>query len=504
MKIFRPFLLLLALTVGVAANAEYRFGVYGELSPYAGSNDFAPFYISSNRHDKLTQSKGLLLDVGAVDSLDRSKRFDFSWGVEALAGVANSVDYRRWDPASEAFVANPQHPANIRLQQLYAEVKWRCLLLSAGMQSRGSAFVNNRLSSGDVVWSGNARAIPEVRIGFVDFQNIPFTRGWVQADLCISYGKFFDKDWVENHFNRYEGRICPSPLWTYKRIYLRTNPTKPFYFQFGIQMSGLFGGTTYTYDKGKVTREVNNYGGFGDFFKMIFQLRNSREGYMMGDHKGSYDGAATYRLRSGHTLKAYFQWFWEDGSGMSKSNGFDGLWGLEYRAPKRTWLNGVVVEYLDFTNQSGPIHFAPADNPDSFIHQQVQGNDCYYATSAYRPYTNYGMTIGTPLVMGTIYNLDGNPELYATRVRAYHLGAEGAIGSDFDWTLKFNYRKAWGNTNSYAILHPIHATSFYLGAAYRFPRVKGLKISAEFGLDSGNAPQNACGALIGLGYDFSL
>ncbi len=502
MQILKNLIIALSLFIYcVSASAEYSVSVFGDIVPYVGSNDFAPFYISSLKADRITQSKGLLVDIGACDSLSLQKRFDFSWGIEAIGGPSSDVGYSRWENSIQQFVTDRRRPAAVRLQQLYAEVKWRCLLLSVGMKTRGSALLDNNLTSGDLVWSGNARAIPEVRIGFTGFQDIPWINGWVQADMCISYGKFLDRNWIDNHFNFYKGRISTGNLWTYKRIYLQSKPSKPFSFLFGIQMTGIFGGRTDTYSQGLLTKSVDNYHGFQDFLKMIIQLSGSDEEYLLGDHKGSWDAAARYRFASGHQLRAYVQWFWEDGSGIVKNNGLDGLWGLEYRSSKRGWINGAVMEYLDFTNQSGPLHFDPSDNPGTSITTQTRGKDDYYNNIFYRPYVNYGMTIGTPLVMGTIYNTDGSQWIKASRVRAIHLAIEGAIGPNVDYVIKYNHRKAWGETNSYYLLHPLKADSYMIGASWRPAKARRLRIGATVAIDRGNAPANAFGATVSISYD---
>ena len=434
--------LLLLLTPSIV-KAEYGFEIGGELNLGAGSSDFAPFYLHSNRHGKLTQSKNAQLDIWAADSLDLSKRFDFSWGIEALGGYANKADYRRYEPETGTWGNNPQGPAPIWLQQLYAEVKWRCLYLSVGLKDRNSCFVDQDLSSGDLLWSGNSRGIPEASIGFVDFQNIPWINGWVQADLCLSYGKFVDTDWINNHFNYWSGKRNPGSLWTYKRIALRTKPAKPFSFQFGFQMSGIFGGYTYKYGDGRLLETVDNYGGIKDFFLMLLPLdSHTHEGYKTGDHKGTWDIAARYRFKNGETLRAYTQWFWEDGSSLLKENGWDGLWGLEFKLNRRWWITGAVAEYLDLTHMSGPISYAPGYNNTGSANLpfQTHGRDGYYTNFYYRDYVNYGLNMGTPMVQGILFNTGvnkknpdqgvdklepNNGSIHFFRVRAFHLAIEG-------------------------------------------------------------------------------
>lgn len=509
-KIKTLLIALAVIAIGTPTKADYSFSGGAELNLGAGSNDFAPFYLHSNRHGKITQSKNAQFDIWAIDSLDLTKRFDFSWGLEVLGGYASKVDYARYNPDTNQWGWSPQGPAAVWIQQLFGEVKWRCLFLSLGLKDRDSWFVDQNLSSGDMLWSGNSRAIPEARISFIDFQNIPFTNGWVQIDMAISYGKFIDTKYVNNHFDYNYGKRNPGPFWTYKRIALRTKPSKPFYFQFGFQMSGIFGGKTYKYSEDGHKIEVfDNYGGFKDFFLMILPLNSgSFEGYKTGDHKGTWDVAARYRFRHGETLRAYTQWFWEDGTSLLKENGWDGLWGLEFKFNRRWWVSGAVAEYIDLTHQSGPISYAPHYNNVNGAHlpYTARGKDGYYTNFYYRDYVNYGLNIGTPMVPGTLFYTGENPLMPNDgwikyfRVRGIHLAVEGAIGPHCDYTVKYSHRKIWGTTNTKQLIHPLEADCFMAGATWRVEQVPGLSVSATLGVDHGTIPSNAVGGMLTLTY----
>lgn len=521
MKLLRLAFCLSLLCLTGEVRAEYGFDIGGTFCLGAGSNEFAPFYLHTNNHGKLSQANNARLDLWAIDSLDISKRFDFSWGVEMLVGYANKADYRRWDSSLNEFYPNPIGPSPIWLQQLFAEVKWRSLFLSVGMKDRDSWFVDQNLSSGDMLWSGNARGIPEVRIGFIDFQNIPLTKGWVQIDAVLSYGKFMDNKFNKNLFDYYSGTLTWDDLWTYKRISLRTKPTQPFYFQFGFQMAGIFGGYMQKYYKGQPGKIVKNYNGFKDFLLMIWPLdTKTHEGNKTGDHKGTWDIAAHYRFKGGETLRAYTQWFWEDGSGLLKENGWDGLWGLEFKLNRRWWITGAVAEYLDLTNMSGPMAYEPGYNNSpggASLPYRTHGADGYYNNEYYRSYVNYGLNMGTPLVQGTLFNtgydhpfLEGsayysdlmpnNGSIPYFRVKAFHIAIEGALGPHFDYIVKYNHRKAWGHSWSWALIKPVQADSFMAGATYNFPNIRGLSLSASLGIDKGNIPSNAFGGLITITY----
>lgn len=501
----------MALTLlGATARADYGFTVGGSLNLGAGSSEFAPYYMHANRHGKITQSKNAQLDLWAIDSLDLSKRFDFSWGVEVLGGYANKADYLRWDPTAGEWYRNPQGPAPIWVQQLFAEVKWRSLFLSVGLKDRNSCFVDQELSSGDLLWSGNSRAIPEVRIGFVDFQNIPLTKGWVQIDACISYGKFVDTKWVNNHFDYYTGKRNPGTLWTYKRLALRSNPDKPFMGQIGIQMSGLFGGKTFYYGDGTLISVADNYNGFKDFIQILLPFwDSSKEGYRVGDTKGTWDIAARYRFKGGESLRAYVQFPWEDSSGIYKANGFDGLYGLEFKLGRRWWITGAVAEYLDMTNMSGPLIWDPVYNSDGVtLGYKASGRDAYYNNFFYRAYVNYGMTMGTPMVQGSLFFTgDGHetiPEdgtLPYFRVRGFHIALTGNLTDNCEYVVKYNHRKAWGDTNKFTLIRPIEADSFIAGARYSFNQVPGLSLGAAIAVDHGTMPGNAVAGMVTLSYE---
>lgn len=521
MKLKKALPLIIVFLVCGTIKAEYTINAGATLNMGAGSSDFAPFYLRANKHGKLTQSKNVQIDLWAQDTLDMEKRFDFSWGIEALAGYANKTDYMRYDPTIAEWYGNPQGPAAIWLQQLYGEIKWRCLFLSIGLKDRNSAFVDQELSSGDLIWSGNSRGIPEIRIGFVDFQDIPLTKKWLQFDVALSYGKFIDTNWINNHFSYWSGKKNPGGFWTYKRASLRTNPEKPFSFQAGIQMTGLFGGITYYYYQGTETKRFDNYSGFMDFVKILLPFwSDEKEGYRIGDTKGSWDFAARYRFKGGESLRAYVQWPWEDSSGIAKKNGFDGLWGLEFKFNKNWWITGIVAEYLDLTHMSGPIGFDSnyhntAENGGT-LPGKASGRDGYYNNSYYRAYTNYGLNMGTPMVAGELF-YTGAPLFYINndtkgyipdsgtipyfRVRGFHIALEGEIGRNCSYIVRYNHRKAWGDTGTYTLIHPVESDSFMAAATYSFNKLPGLSLSAAIGVDKGTYFSNAVGGMLTLTYE---
>ena len=281
------------------------------------------------------------------------KQNDFFRGCEIY------LDGFGYDTESATMIANPQHPARVWLQQIWVEGKWRSLFITVGQKDINPGFVNRSLSSGDLVMSGNARAPFGARAGFINFQNVPFTRGWLQIKGEYGFYRLADTHWLENHYNYYNSFITTHYWFNYKNIHLRTNPTKPLVLTIGAQASCQFAGTANYYDKGNITQHVKMKANFKAFWHTLFAgSGGENQGdkiYVQGNHVGSWDIALDYNMPSGATLRAYYQSLWEDGSGIGKQNGFDGLWGIEYRSGKHdaaqqgigdTWRTAAAAGYL--------------------------------------------------------------------------------------------------------------------------------------------------------------
>ena len=164
MKSLFPKSLLASLLCGlcaIMASAQHHVAYDVSLIGTAADGDFSPYYVASNNHGIITQSNNALLRAGLWHQVDTTKRFSFGYGLDIVGGLSSSTIYSRYDSLSMAFVDNSQKPAALWVQQLYAEIKYRQVFLSAGMKQHSSKLLNSRLSSGDLIESGNARPIPE-------------------------------------------------------------------------------------------------------------------------------------------------------------------------------------------------------------------------------------------------------------------------------------------------------------------------------------------------------
>ena len=500
-KNFRRCYAALALLAAFATQAQVQLDYEASFTANAGGGDFAPHYMAANRGGTLTQSKSALVQAALWHTMDTTRRLSYGFGAEVWGGYTSGTDYLRYS-ATDGMVANRQHPARFWLQQAYAEGKYRGVFLLLGQKQQQSPFLLNDLTSGDLVMSGNARPGAGFAVGFVNFQNIPFTKGWVQITGQIGYYKFADGHWLENHYHYLNSFVTTRYWYNYKNIYFRTNPTKPFVFTIGGQAACQFGGTVVRYDKGVEQSRLEMATNAKAFWRALIAGSgggNRGDDFVEGNHVGSWDIIGAYRFRNGNRLRAYYQSPWEDGSGIGKLNGFDGLWGLEFTTGKPSVVSGVVVEYLDLTNQSGPIHWAPRDHEGTPLTDQATGADDYYNNYTYNGYQNRGQSIGSPMVKAPIYNQDGYLRYTDNLLRAVHVGIKGDLGSEWHYRAMVSYRKAWG-TPFFPRAEGVHETSMLVEARYQPARVPGLEAKAQFALDRGNMMGDNTGALLSIIY----
>ena len=487
-------------SAGTAPELEYSATV----NALASSGEFAPYMIGSWNYGRTVAKNQIALDLEAHRELDLSRRFSWGAGAEVITGYSHKASYQLYDAESQTWTSRSTGLAPIYVQQLYADIKYRGVFLTAGMKNQHSVIVSDELSSGDLVQSTNARPIPMVSVGFIDFQNIPFTKGWVQIEGRIGYGKFTDNAYLRHQYNHYNSHLATGVLYTYKRVYFRTKPTERFSATIGVQASGQFGGTTKFYKGGKLISTVDNPQKLKTFWQMFIPSLDNGDGFYEGSHLGSWDLRARYRLSGGSEIAGYFSWFWEDGSSMAKRNKWDGLWGVEWSNPKGSWITGALIEYVDFRDQSGPMHWAPSDRPGSTISTEATGCDRYFNNSSFNANANYGMAIGTPFVLSPLYNRDGFPQFAQTISRGFHAAAKGHINAAIDWRAKVSYQAARGNgNNSWPVT--LHNTSAAVELAWNADRLlQGLSMGGTLAFDAGSLRGDNFGALLSVRYSGSL
>ena len=124
--------------------------------------------------------------------------------------------------------------------------------------------------------------------------------------------------------------------------------------------------------------------GWKDYVRVFFP-GHGREDGPVGEHlafQGNFLGSEyikmTYRPKEDFSISAYLDNHFDDFSAMAKLNGWDGLWGVEYKSNHRQAINGIVIEYLQTTNMSGPLH-----GLQNSVVGKTGGADNYYNNGYY-------------------------------------------------------------------------------------------------------------------------
>lgn len=483
------------------ANAEKPLLMELSATSQGSSGGYAPYFIGSLSESRDNMKSSDYIGVKLWKDIDSTARFSYGFGGEVMGGWFHDMTYRRYIDDEGLAGYRSWRPGAIRIQQLYGSLKYRSLSLNVGMKTHHSVIVDDNLSSGDVTYGINIRPIPCVEAGFIDFQNIPFTKEWVQITGAVAYGRTMDGGYQDDMMNRRSGSYNPYTYFTYKYLHFRTKPSEPFSVVLGLQAGGMFDGTTKRYRDGKIYEEDRRGLSAKNFFKMLVPIEGNGDDYYEGNTVGSWDLRARYRFRGGHELAGYFEWLFEDGSGVGKLNGWDGLWGLEFKPAAFPWIKGVAVEYLDFTNQSGPFHFSKPTTPGSTIQTDCGGADDYYNNGYYGPYAYYGMSIGSPFIMSPFYNKDGTNYFIYNRTRGFHFAVRGDIlPGELSYRIKVMYQKAYGG-GSWLLRRPLRNGSALGELGWNADRLlKGLRIKGMLAIDHGGLRGNNFGALVSVSY----
>ena len=184
--------------------------------------------------------------------------------------------------------------------------------------------------------------------------------------------------------------------------------------------------------------------------------------------------------QSDYQLSAYLENYYDDFSGMGKKNGFDGLWGIEYKSKNKQAINGLVLEYYQTTNQSGPLH-----GLDESIVKKTGGADDYYNHDVYPGWVHWGMTMANPLIASPIYNKDGNMTFKYNRVKAVHIGWSGDILNDLSYRAKLSFNRTWG-TPFKPIPEILENFSTFAECTYYPEKLKGWNFTISGAFDTGN------------------
>lgn len=437
-----------------------------------------PFWLMNNLQGLGSPEKNNGYVRGAIHK-NHNKGKQFSWG----AGVDLVGSWRAQSP--------------FYIHQLYGEIKYRCLDAMIGSKVIPGEFNDPRLSSGNLLYSGNALPIPQIRAGIFDYADFWGTNGWFAVKGYVSYGCFTDSRWQKS-WSIPGAKRTEDVLYHSKGIWLRGGKTSVFPLQgeIGIEMASQFGGKSFS--NGLVLDMPN---GIKDFLKAFFPIYGDAKNFLgttssiEGNMLGAYNIALSWFPNADWSIKAYYEHYFEDQSQMTFEYGWkDGLWGIEAQLPKNPFVSTVVMEYLYTKDQTGSVNHDASET----IPEQVSGRDNYYSNSVYQGWCHWGMGIGNPLMLSPIYNPEHELLFKDTRIKAWHIGIAGNPSPDLSYRILLSYSQNWG-TYTLPLPEVLDNFNFLAEVSWRPSYLKGWHASLGIAADSGNLLGKSFGVALTIG-----
>ena len=396
-------LLLPKITFAQNDTVKYELKVGGIVS----TGKYAPFWLQSNQYGKISSapnSDNLLMAI-SKDFSSKTEIFKIGFKISSLL--------RNSDSQTQSY-----------FHEYYLKSKLSYLDIILGAREEHLGNQDSTLSSGGFLFSQNARPIPKITIGIEHFLPIPYTKGHIEFKGALSDGIFTDDIFMQNK------------LLHHKYLYLKIGARFPVNFQIGLDHSAIWGGN--------LPNQKNQQIGFKDYKNVFFASGGgtntdvSEQINSEGDHRISQSMKMEAKV-NGFTLSAYWQNFSEDGPVRFITNSInipDGLWGISLRNKSLPFINAIVYEYLNSTDQSGNIF-----QKDGIIYG---GQDNYFNNGIYQSgWNNYYRTIGTPFITSPIYNSNKAIQNLNNRVQVHHIGIEGSIAG-FEYRSLCSFSKNYG------------------------------------------------------------
>ena len=423
------------------------------LMTLTSSGKYAPFWQQSIRYGSVLSSPNSSdLFAGVYKELGNSSAV-LKYGYKAT--LLFQTDYQQ---------------SHLYFHELYVHGRLSVLDIIFGKREQYLGCQDSVLSCGGILFSKNARPMPKITLGIENFAPLPFTFGYLEAKGAMSHGWFTDNIYMKNSYLQH--------LYAYLRIGGRL----PIHISYGLDDVVEWGG--YNAAQGQQPDK------WSDFWRLFFGKNGGKDALITDQTNalGNHIISQSLKLEvdvADFKLSGYWQNISEDGPIRligKTMNAPDGLWGVTLRNNKFPFLKGILYEYLQTTDQSGPFN-----EKDGISYG---GQDDYFNNGVYQNGWNYYLrTIGTPFISSPTYNSDGTIYTLNNRVQVHHFGAEGDIYG-YRYLLFASFSKNYGTYNA-SFPAMIRNTSLLLELNKRFPRFynidAGCSIAADFGKLYGNS-----------------
>jgi len=451
---FLIFLLLSTVAEAQKDTIKYEVGFTGVGSTGA----YAPFWLQSDNYGQISASPNSAnVNVGfSKDFNNKSAVFDYGFKADVLL--------QTYDNRTKAY-----------FHEAYLKARLSVFDLIVGAREEHLGTQDSSLSCGGFLFSKNARPMPKITLGIERFTHVPFTKGYLEVKGAVAHGWFTDNIGGTNI------------LLHHKYIYFRAGGSLPFHFQYGVDHVAQWGGNV---PGGQQPTSLSDYlkivmGGSGGSSALETDQINA-----LGNHIISQSMKVEYCI-SDFTMSGYWQNISEDSPKFMANtmNKPDGLWGVVIRNNKFHIIKGLVYEYLNSTDQSGPFH-----EKDGIVYG---GADNTFNNGIYQNgWTYFSRTIGTPFISSPVYNKNGGVSVVNNRVQVHHIGLDGEV-QGYQYKALCSFSKNYGG---YYTPYPemIRNTSLLLEVKKQFPDFFNIELGCSVGADIGKLYGNSVGCMVSV------
>ena len=448
------------------------------------AGEHTPLWLNAGRFGfSSLERNNMWLRVSAFKHMDENKRF--SWGAGIDMGVAHRFQ------------------STFQPQQLYAELRYRCLDALIGAKEIDDGFVPADLSSGALTQSNNAKPIPQIRIGIFDYADFWGCNGWFAIKGHIAYGMYTDDWWIKRWANP-EYNYTLGTLYCSRAIYFRGGDSRQFPLEgeLGLVMDSQFGGKTWIASGDGSGHWDKHPSSLTAWLRALVPMHGGADTNMgeqvnvEGNFLGNWSLSLRWKDPAGWSVRAYYQHFFEDHSMLFFDYPWiDGLFGLQGVLPKNPVVSEIVYEFLYSKDQAGPIYWDHTDE----INYQVSARDGYYNNYIYNGWQNWGQAIGNPLFTSPIYNANHQMDFLSTRLQAHHLGFKGEPTKQLGYRVMLSHTRSWGIYDQ-PFESPKNDFSWLAEVKWHPAKLKGFEGSFSLAGDHGSLIGNSFGGMLTLSY----
>ena len=194
----------------------------------SGTKEKLPFWLVSNQYSLLERDYfNVYSAIGYHKKFSKDKNFDIAYGAKLINRFSN--DY------------------HIYPEELYGRIKYRLFIFQAGRLCKGFNNEDNKLSSGNLLWSGNAIPLPEISIFTSDYFKLPLLNNMFSIKGGLQHG------WFDNN------QFIKKTRLHHKFLYLKIGGEYPVNLAFGIHHYAQWAGISSDTLIGKLPDNLKKY-----------------------------------------------------------------------------------------------------------------------------------------------------------------------------------------------------------------------------------------------------